>query len=109
MKYMLVMLFLVANVCHANNTFPVDEPVGIQAPMCLDQQSAEVLAKAKLQPTEEVKALVIGKKCGMVQGIVVYRKKVAEHDGWSVWEVQFGQYTLYEATDWKPQKKGVEV
>jgi hypothetical protein len=106
------LLVLSSQIANAQSkTFPVGTPVVTQALFCFDQESAKIVADNKGDfELPEVKALIVANKCAGGRGVATYVREVYRNGDWAVWELQSGNLPpLYEATDWKPRKNGVEA
>ena len=111
-KLILCLLLLLA-FCKAeaqDKRFPTDVAVETQAIFCIDKKDAQVIADAKGELTDEVKDILVDEKCALLQGVAVYVREVYRNGDWAVWELRSGNIpAFYEATNWKPIPKGIEI
>lgn len=89
---------------HEGKTFVPGKVVEIRALMCFEKDAAVVIAKLKNTAHPLVNQLATSGACVIIHGYGKYNTKVADEGEWTVWEVQFGNFKAYEATDWKPQE-----
>lgn len=110
LAYSLLLSLLLVSSTEAADRFPVGVPVETQALFCLEQNDAQVIADAKGDLTPEVRVLVVSGKCRQLSGVAIYVKEVYRNGEWAVWELKSGNIpAFYEATDWKPIPKGIEI
>lgn len=86
----------------ADNRFPVGIPIFTQANICLDLESAKVMADNKGSLSHpDVAVLFKTDKCGGARGTATYVREVYRNGEWAVWELQSDGRSFYEATNWK--------
>lgn len=109
---LLILGLLLPNLGLAQSkTFPVGTPVVTQALFCFDRESAKIVADNRGDfELPAVKALIAANKCAGGRGVATYVREVYRNGDWAVWELTSGNLpSLYEATDWKARKSGVEA
>jgi hypothetical protein len=101
----LALAFVSVKVHGQDQTFPVDTLLEVRALFCVDKESAVTVADNQGKESDDIDALVALRKCLPMVLQVKYQREVYKKGKWSVWELSYGRYTIYEATNWRPKKK----